>query len=564
MTSAAGQGSLDDIAVSELDGEFRVPDYQRGYRWGTHEVTQLLEDIRETQEERYYLQPVVVKRDGNVWELVDGQQRLTTLFLVAKYLSDRGYTADGPGFTLSYATREQSAAFLMDPNRNLAEKNVDFHHMFEAFTAIDEWAGAHGPDVAASLAEDLTKKVRLLWYEAPDALSGEQMFRRLNSGRIPLTNAELVKAMVVSRVDRPHELAAQWDAFERDLRAPEMWAFVAGGRAASSHIALLLDALADEYARPDEPRAPFHTFEAIRERIDAEPGRKAQAVWDEVVRLHSLVLGWCEDPDLYHFVGYLVATGAKTFGELVVESRSRSRSMFAKHLRWLTRRTLPSTWDELLKLSYEKQHQRHRLEQALLLMNVEVVRRARRERFPFAEHQIGDRSRVWTLEHIRPQLARPLGENARRIWLDDHVKVLEELADLSALDNELRADVLQSVGDATRGSVTQSAFEDLQGKILSLLDSGEFDPDETNAISNLALLARDENSALGNSAFEVKRRRIIDMDRRGRYIPLCTRNVFLKYYTREGVPHLHFWSLADREGYLAEMQAVLYGEGADE
>ncbi len=62
------------------------------------------------------------------------------------------------------------------------------------------------------------------------------------------------------------------------------------------------------------------------------------------------------------------------------------------------------------------------------------------------------------------------------------------------------------------------------------------------------------SSALGNSVFEVKRRNILERDREGSYIPTCTRNVFLKYYTEAEGQQIHFWGEHDREGYLAAMQ----------
>src|SRR4029450_975656 len=59
---------------------------------------------------------------------------------------------------------------------------------------------------------------------------------------------------------------------------------------------------------------------------------------------------------------------------------------------------------------------------------------------------------------------------------------------------------------------------------------GDMDYNEMDGIGNLALLAGGDNALLSNEVFEVKRRRIIGLDRRGSYIPVCTRNVFLKYY----------------------------------
>ena len=73
--------------VLDIEDNFFVPDYQRGYRWGENEVKQLLEDIYENGLKPYYLQPIVVKTIKNKsYELIDGQQRLTTLYLLLNYL----------------------------------------------------------------------------------------------------------------------------------------------------------------------------------------------------------------------------------------------------------------------------------------------------------------------------------------------------------------------------------------------------------------------------------------------------------------------------------------------
>ena len=67
-----------------------------------------------------------------------------------------------------------------------------------------------------------------------------------------------------------------------------------------------------------------------------------------------------------------------------------------------------------------------------------------------------------------------------------------------------------------------------------------------HSIANLALLDGGDNSALSNSVFAVKRREILGGTTQGSYIPVCTRNVFLKYYTPAGDQQIHFWSAEDR------------------
>src|SRR4051794_11827431 len=99
--------------VGEIAGRFVVPGYQRGYRWGREEVTRLLDDV-EGRSGRYYLQPIVVKDTQGTWELIDGQQRLTTLFLILRYIQSHLPTAK-IGYSIEYATRELSAEYLQEP-----------------------------------------------------------------------------------------------------------------------------------------------------------------------------------------------------------------------------------------------------------------------------------------------------------------------------------------------------------------------------------------------------------------------------------------------------------------
>lgn len=78
-----------------------------------------------------------------------------------------------------------------------------------------------------------------------------------------------------------------------------------------------------------------------------------------------------------------------------------------------------------------------------------------------------------------------------------------------------------------------------------------------HSIANLALLNTADNAALNNSTFDVKRNDIIQMDKRGQYIPFCTKMVFLKYYTPSAENQLHFWGQADRIAYIKAINDVL-------
>lgn len=95
--------NLEEKIISEISGNFIIEAYQRGYRWGKDEVVRLLEDINEIPDgQKYCLQPIVVKNVNGVYELIDGQQRLTTLYLIMKYLN--AYV--DINYSIEYATAE--------------------------------------------------------------------------------------------------------------------------------------------------------------------------------------------------------------------------------------------------------------------------------------------------------------------------------------------------------------------------------------------------------------------------------------------------------------------------
>lgn len=545
---------LEPILVGDIRGDFFVPAYQRGYRWGAPEVGRLLDDVLESRGEPYYLQPVVVKAmPDRKWELVDGQQRLTTLYLILKYMQDQGLQSAGATFSLEYETRPDSRAYLEDPDEARRQENIDFFHISEAYRCIHEWFEGHGhrrQHVANQFYGYLFESVRVIWYEAPRELDSTTLFTRLNIGRIPLTDAELVKSLLLSRAsgspahtDRSHEIAAQWDSIERDLRAPEIWAFATGqADGVPTHISLVLDTLADmrSSAPAGRERPLFHTFETLRPLIVDSP----LEVWNEVVGLHSLVLGWHDNRDLFHKIGYLTASG-HSLRELVELSRGKAKSTFEAALDERIRSDLKLSAADVSDLSYQSP----KSARVLLLMNAETIRRMKHssERYSFSAHASGS----WSLEHIHAQNAERLNRAEQWAeWLRLHKRALGGLPHLEAAK---RAELSDRI-DKALAEISEDNFRRLERELTELFTlNSDSDSGDIDSIANLALLSSGDNSALSNSVFEVKRREILQRDREGSYIPVCTRNAFLKYYTDSDAQQIQFWGGKDRESYLAAL-----------
>lgn len=595
--------------VSKLQGHFFVPSYQRGYRWGQHEVEALLNDIYGCRHfapgTKYCLQPIVVKelvseasggqpRDGLpppgqvYYELIDGQQRLTTLYLIYLYLQRVKNVV--PRFALAYETRPGSAAYLHAPDAAQSNANIDFFHMHAAYRCIGDWfdeTARHTDDgqvagVADDIYRHLREQVHVIWYDA-----GEQdsitLFTRLNVGRIALTNAELVKALLLSgrgsapEVDhfRQVEIATQWDMIERSLQDDAFWAFLTNEPASAypARIELIFDLLARKNtARSDR----FYTFEYFKKRLDEHQprggaNRKAGAnagavpqiaVWTPVLELYHLLREWFENRDLYHKIGYLVAAGDR-LGELVGHASGEAactKSAFSAFLDERIAGLLDLDEAAARELDYEKQ--RKRCERLLLLFNVETVRLLEHssERYPFDSHK----KERWSLEHIHAQNAEPLKtESEWRSWLADARRALCALPRFDDKHKEAAktalVDEIDRILDSARGSVKRPDFNLLSRRAMEEFLNPEGTSQEEHSIANLALLSGAVNSALSNGAFQVKRLQIIDMDQVGQFIPACTRRVFLKYYTRTDTQQMHLWSREDRSSYL---EAMLGNPGA--
>ena len=169
-------------------------------------------------------------------------------------------------------------------------------------------------------------------------------------------------------------------------------------------------------------------------------------------------------------------------------------------------------------------------------------------RFPFDKHKQED----WSLEHIHAQQSQGLNKREQWVeWLTMHKNSLLNIR--SNRHIELISEIDLAINDI---KLTGDRFSNLFNAVTTIL-SEDGSIEYTHSISNLALLGQSDNSALNNSTFDVKRNKILDMDKTSDYIPVCTRRVFLKYYTPSESNQVYFWGKADRDGYIAEIDKVL-------
>ena len=546
-----------------IKGTFYIPSYQRGYRWGNDEVFRLLEDIYSNGKKNYCLQPIVVRKNNNLYELIDGQQRLTTLYLIYRYMKNTvPQLFNDPAFALVYQTRDNSADFLQSIDLSRREENIDFWFIANAYETIKEWFEKDKAIRVQRVNEYLTENVQIIWYEVSESEDAISLFTRLNIGRIPLTSAELIKAMFLSGDEdyktnrkKQDEISLQWDNMEKELHDDSLWYFLTNHANAryQTRIDLILDLISK---KPADNREKYYTFFKINEHIKELRKHKADDLWRDELRReihHTFLLlkDWYENHELYHKIGYLIASEKQTLQSIFDLSIGKTKQEFRASLDSYIRYSI-AIQGNYADLSYDKPQDYKRISTLLLLFNVESVRLngEHTQWFPFDKFKDNKGKVAWSLEHIHAQQSEALRtQEMWKEWLNLHIPSVRAVTK----DEELTHS-MQTAIEKTK--LERTEFDELQQKVVELL-SVQGNAEYMHSLSNLALLRADDNAALNNSTFDVKRNKIVKMDKEGQYIPFCTKMVFLKYYTPSEDNQLHFWGQSDRIAYIKELNRVL-------
>ena len=564
MNLAKADIKLETKLVGSVEGNFDIPSYQRGYRWGKDEVYRLLDDIYTNGANNYCLQPVVVRKNLDRYELIDGQQRLTTMFILLKYIQKEFKPRIKLNYSLSYETRTNSEAFLNSVEKELAETNIDFFHIYNAYQTINGWFIDQKDDVIAAdkLYEYLVERVKIIWYEVDESEDAIALFTRLNIGKIPLTSAELVKAMFLSRdnnseMDREkqEEISLQWDNIEKALHNNSLWYFLTNHSNVKyqTRIDLILDLISSKPADNKEKYYTFFYFDNLNKE------ENLNEIWKEIQHTFLILKDWYEDHELYHKIGYLIASNTKSLQDIfvlsrrIIDGKGITKKQFKSELDVYIRKSVALNGN-YSELSYEKTADYAKISRLLLLFNVESVRQNGEQThwFPFEKFKFQKSSKVsWSLEHIHAQQSEGMQkQDDWKEWLRLHTPSIVSLGDgNSELIKEMET-------ACAKERLERLEFEDLQQKVIQKLSS-QGNTEYMHSIANLALLNMSDNAALNNSTFDVKRNAIIEMDKKGQFIPFCTKMVFLKYYTPSTSNQLHFWGQPDRIAYIKAINSTL-------
>ncbi|MBD7947570.1 DUF262 domain-containing protein [Psychrobacter communis] len=590
-----------------LDKEFYIPAYQRGYRWTKRQVTDLLEDIKEFQQQVenstnakdkfYCLQPIVVKENGDKWEIVDGQQRLTTIHIILTCLKEILPLVGKSRYQISYETRTDSSEFLASINEDQAEDNIDFFHIVEAKKAVDEWFKDKGNYriqlIQTLLNEDeIGKNVKVIWYELGENENATEVFTRLNMGKIPLVNAELVKALFLKSsnfIDNNQSIKEQnksirleqvkisqeWDSIEKSLQDDAFWYFISNENIKTNRIEFILQLRALEFKNSQNiiDNDKFKTFIQFNEWFVNDQVDISNE-WLKVKKVFMTLEEWFNDRTLFHLIGYLVSQNISISEIFKLSSNSKGKKYFHQRLikrilhlifnvkidKVLSHSNLRNTIDNYLaELSYETSTT-NKLRQILLLFNIASLLNNpdSNARFQFEKFKLDQ----WDIEHIRSVSSEiPESKERQEQWLEQVIEYISDnntLAepDLLPPNNLAEAQLIKIQAiNLCYTSFTKDQFKDIYDRVIKLYDPNSND-EVDSSIGNLTLLDSSTNRSYKNAIFPIKRKRIIELDKQATYVPLCTKNVFLKYYSKN-VDKMLYWETKDSEDYQEAMLDIM-------
>lgn len=501
---------------SERCFTFFIPSYQRGYRWTPTEVKALCNDLWSAikgNQKNYCLQPLVVREKGEYeYEVVDGQQRLITLFLILKHIQERD--SDIP-FSIIFE-RNGKKDWWANLTIDNCKEHIETYHLYYAQKTIQEeilrWEKETNNRRTThnrlyELITDATDGTFFIWHELPQEQKyAEDIFNRINAGKIQLTNAELIKGLLFNPQKENNEtgyfaeLASKWNEIERVLEDDSFWYFLVP-RSRSKKYPTRIDFIWEYLylSKQDSVNIndKYKIYHYFKTKYEENQQKFSEETFENLKNIFEQLLEWFKDPSKYHAIGFLLETGYSLKSIFELKKDCKNKDQIDKKLIYAIKQRIKKLVDfdskkedledKFYDIDYQQVKNKTDLRNLLLLCNIAalIIVKNTYYRFPFDIYKKED----WNVEHIH------------------------------------------AINDATE--------------------------EEDNSIGNLALLNADINKAYKDASFEDKRKKILEYEKEGKFIPLCTKNVFLKQYTESAEQSIDWNKEKDRKPYQEEMFNIL-------
>ena len=617
--------TLTTVTVYDLmNNNFYIPDYQRGYRWTELEVNKLLADLEDffncnTDGSAFYcMQPLVVffNEDKNAWEVIDGQQRLTTMYLILnqqKSLLKKKYPEKNL-FNISYQSRPDSQQYLENIDDEKKEDNIDYYHIYNASEVIEKFfeklALKSGEFVNAIVsansgnADSAEKKpsVKFIWYDVTEEIkskhiSPEEKFSDLNIGKIGLTNAELIKALFLNNVGSDESealrIASEWDNIEHALQDDSFWAFIYGkdDNRYVTRIEFLFDIIK---GKATTEQNDYYTFDEYSKDINSSENNsskkdKVKELWKEVSDKYNLFKGWYDDRKFYHIIGYLryKKRDIESIENIYYDQKISDKEAFYSSLKEEALIDFKDT--EIRELNYHEYKDYKTIYDILVLFNILSIVDCEKNNVRFSFDRFY--KHLYDIEHVKSQTPKDLEGEGRKDWIVCNLEYFSGIdfnyCELDSSGNKVykyqesfelfKEDISKApnrnvkiTNEYTVGDICEQLLQlfneksDItESEIYKILFNSFFKQNNDfkyeDNIGNLVLLDQGTNRGYKNAFYPVKRKWIYRREQEGFYILPCTQNVFSKNYSSM-IFDLMNWNNDDAEAYMAEIERVIIDE----
>lgn len=582
--------------------QFVIEKYQRGYRWGIQEVVDLLSDIREYTEQRsstdscasfYCLQPLVVKTYGEHKELIDGQQRATTLYIILSALglnnfynlsfTTRGHNTDGKNKFLDNISQHKYSENLvinkddysltdneifdywkeLCSQNNAIENTVDNFYYFRAYQICKIYLKNIDSEFLEDYIKTLLQHTRVIWYEKilqEEDESVASSFLKFNDGKISLEQAELIKALFVLDINKEKDItrqnyelntfAEEWNEIEHNLQNDRFWYFVSNKKYSNeeaNRINLLFE-IKKGRGKNDDRLHAYRIYNTAFKEGEDKPN------WNEIGNLYSRLEEWFHKREIYHLVGAIINLDLRNIENLNSEfAKIENKKKFIKKLKQIIKEEFldkENNFKEkysLNKLKYGDDNVN--ITRLLILFNIAVTQlNDPYNQFPFNRLK---NIKTWTLEHILAQnvedfeemedlkvFKEDLDELVAQVFKDEKQQSETIKENLAKLDEYIEKDKLKISNEYIK-AITKELSETLR----------------LHEIENLCLLDNVSNIKFGKSLFKRKRNILLGFDKNidlgeNAYVPIATKLVFQKSFSQSSnIDQMIYWSEKDRQAY---------------
>lgn len=567
---------------------YNIPDYQRGYEWGENNVRLLLEDLKKFLDKIYIsdtdkflddklfycLQHITIisKDNGEYYNVVDGQQRLTTIAIILAYFGK----ADLLKGKLKYSSREDTGEFLNNEiftrkywEQNDKEEDVkhkDEFYIRAAANMVQTWDKEQtwNSNQRKRYIEILLNRTKLI----VNVVSGneEMIFANINGAKAELDGADLLRAVQITHSSKEkYEITHSDNSNEVNEYRVKMGMLLdeinnwCGQKDVRTFLGRFLkDDSFDKsgfneklypinylyrmmYEMHPDNNMPFE-FRFFEYGLDIKGNGVGDDNWEmyiELKRIYGFVRDWYESDEIYHYLSYLFSNFKSKVNFVAIYKtweNSKGKLSFITELKKEISKYILEIYssdgenneepakeklkNDLANLSFSWYHNKESLVKILILLDV-IYSCKSKYRLPINYFV----SKGEDIEHIECQTPNEEDLNNREKWLE-YIKKL----------NDYKFDIDKGRLDEWWEKLLkeQEVIDDVTSNIIDELNSYGL-----NSIGNLVLLHSSQNRSYRNASFNTKKSIIIEDYYNNKY---SIRPYTLKAFSSN---HTSMWTLED-------------------